>query len=182
MSLLELAAGDVHCHHWHASHKRALRGRPLIEATLARYGVFSVNVRANGKPNSDINVSVSHSGLTGIVTLARNADIGCDIEQIRQRRFLAIAQAYFHSNEVDLLNDSCNRAQDFYRLWTLKEAYGKWQGDGLKAGLPVDFSQIHDGDRAYGICFFAAPIGTAQLSIAVSANTVWRLTQFDNGS
>lgn len=83
-------------------------------------------------------LGLSHSGAS-CLSLVATAPAGCDIEQIRARRFAParLARHCFHADEVAELRRASrdDQATDFHRLWTLKEAALKSQGLGLAAGM-----------------------------------------------
>jgi len=78
--------------------------------------------------------NISHSGRWLAIAVARNKNIGVDVERMSgNRAMMAIARRYFTSQECSEL---CDLAPDdlryrFYGLWTLKEAYSKACGYAL---------------------------------------------------
>ncbi len=89
--------------------------------------------------------SLSHT--KGIIAciVARNPEIGCDIEQIRPRRYeKELATKIFAEKEMAQYQQQENTAacrSFFYRCWTLKEAYLKAKGIGIRESLSqLDFS------------------------------------------
>jgi 4'-phosphopantetheinyl transferase len=82
--------------------------------------------------------SLSHSGQWIALALDEHAPVGVDLEHPRKTRdLLAIAQHYFHPDEQQRLRrlTGPERAVEFYRLWTLKEAFFKARGTGIAEGL-----------------------------------------------
>lgn len=88
--------------------------------------------------NSDWRIGLSHSGGAIFCAVARGVPVGCDIERHRWRfRLRQIAASYFTEQEaahLDAVGDD-QLIDDFYRLWTLKEAGMKALGSGLSSGL-----------------------------------------------
>lgn len=109
-------------------------GWPTQEITIAR--------TAHGKPfllnaPTPLYFNLSHTSNSAILAVTTYGEVGVDIEAIRQRDFLKIAERYFHADESQQLQ-SCNsteRATLFFKLWTLKEAFFKATGSGISTGL-----------------------------------------------
>ena len=98
-----------------------------------------------GRPyfkNTDIRISISHSGNIWICALGRN-ETGIDIERITDRNYLKIAERFFTPEETRFVK--ANGADGFFRLWVRKEAYVKYTGKGISCGLG-SFS-LSDGSR-----------------------------------
>jgi phosphopantetheinyl transferase (holo-ACP synthase) len=113
---------------------------------------------AHGKPYfaapslSPICFSISHSGQYWAV-LFHDAPVGLDIEDVSKNgrrtaydktRFRRIAARFFAPPERDLLLDSEDEQEvktRFFQIWTRKEAYMKYTGNGF-AEIPERFSVI----------------------------------------
>ncbi len=81
----------------------------------------------NGKPYTEVSpISISHSGEFVLVGI-HNGDIGVDIEIIKPFDERLITR-YFTKDEQDFIK--CDA--DFFKIWTIKEAYLKLLGIGLK--------------------------------------------------
>ncbi len=81
-----------------------------------------------------IHVSLSHSGEAVAVAVAA-FPVGIDLESAgRDRDWLALADHVFAPPECERLRQlpAADLAELFYRYWTLKEARGKRDGDGLR--------------------------------------------------
>ena len=100
-----------------------------------------------GKPslknNNEINFNVSHTGtLWGMAVTRSKQQIGLDIETNRDRpNMQKMMQTYFHTQEFTHyknLPDKQARIDYFYTLWTQKEAYAKYLGQGLKYNFAAD--------------------------------------------
>lgn len=113
--------------------------RAFIEKCLDRYLEISKmtktgdgeTVRApNDKPYfkdyPDIRFSLSHSGDVIVLAMGKT-EVGVDIEQVKPRDYLSIANRHFSAAEVAQINS----LEDFLSLWTKKEAYLKLTGEGL---------------------------------------------------
>lgn len=89
----------------------------------------------NGKPvlkNSALQFNLSHSGAWVLIGLCEDSPIGVDIEHARfHDNYLQLAERFFTKTEVAELKTM----DDFYRIWTRKEAYLKMLGHGISFGL-----------------------------------------------
>lgn len=120
---------------------------------------------AHGKPwlpaDPGLGFNLTHSARLALVAVARGLEIGVDLEHTARRRpFLRLARRYFDAAEHAWLESRPEetRAADFYRIWTLKEAYLKAVGTGLSvppASFRVDLDArppvldtTHDGADA----------------------------------
>lgn len=87
--------------------------------------------------------NISHSGSWLLFLLSDTGPVGVDIEVPEKTRpLLAIARQYFSARELTHLETLSQPQQEreFYRLWTLKEAFFKARGTGIAEGLSkIDF-------------------------------------------
>jgi len=88
-----------------------------------------------GKPyiEKDVYFNMSHSG-DYVACAVGLQPVGIDIEILRQVN-LNIAHRFFHPDETTFLNNSLNKTEDFFKLWTMKESYLKCIGKGLTLPL-----------------------------------------------
>ena len=133
-----------------------LATRALVRTVLAYYtGLPSASLefakKEQGKPYlinvpSPIYFNLSHSGNVAALAVSAAGEIGVDIETIRPRNFLAIAERYFHADELTqlLALPEAKREALFFQLWTLKEAFFKATGGGISSGLDKACFQITD--------------------------------------
>lgn len=94
----------------------------------------------HGKPgfadNSPWRFSLSHAGGRVALAVARDHEVGIDIEASGRRAdFAALAGRAFHSNERAWWTGRGSRPADFLRMWTLKEAWLKTGGEGITVDL-----------------------------------------------
>lgn len=83
-------------------------------------------------------VGIAHSGGWVLCAVRHGAALGCDIEQRKPRRnLLALAGQYFSEEEQQALAAVQGEQQldQFYRMWTAKEAYLKARHAGIAGGL-----------------------------------------------
>ena len=102
---------------------------------------------ANGKPylesDDSLSFNVSHTGtLWGMAVSLDGAGVGLDIETRRERKYMnKMIEEYFHPKEFDhysSLPDKQSRTDCFCKLWTQKEAYAKYLGQGLRYDFSSD--------------------------------------------
>lgn len=95
-----------------------------------------------GKPqiDGDTYFNLSHSGKRAICAIG-SMRLGADI-QVMDRDNAEVAKRFFSKEENDYvfeLNDRENIKKRFYQIWTMKEAYTKMTGDGIRK----DFSKFN---------------------------------------
>jgi 4'-phosphopantetheinyl transferase len=97
-----------------------------------------------GKPclsesSTALQFNLSHSGNAILIAIARNREVGIDVEKIRTDLALdEIAARFFSANECKTLFSLAGPARHlaFFTCWTRKEAYVKARGVGLS--MPLD--------------------------------------------
>ena len=124
-----------------------LATRVLLRKVLAFYTGLPISSlefsrREKGKPYianapAPIYFNLSHSGNFAALAVSAQGEIGIDIETIRPRNFLAIAERYYHADEFKqlLARQETEQEELFFKLWTLKEAFFKATGGGISSGL-----------------------------------------------
>ena len=100
---------------------REFSNMPKIEVALAHY--------ENGKPyvngQEAVKVSVSHSGKYIVIALSNN-EVGVDIQEKKEIDFQKISERYgFNATDKE----------EFYKKFTLAEAYAKTTSEGLPKSL-----------------------------------------------
>ncbi|MGV3610699.1 MAG: 4'-phosphopantetheinyl transferase family protein [Fluviicola sp.] len=78
--------------------------------------------------------NISHSGKIVVVCFSEDAEVGVDIEEINTIDTKAMA-AHFHKDEVKWLEHNGYHQDQFFRIWTRKEAFLKAKGGGILEGL-----------------------------------------------
>jgi 4'-phosphopantetheinyl transferase len=166
--------------------RRALsRLRPDVPPERWRFG-FGRRGRPHvaGPAGADeLRFSLSYSGTMVACAVVEGGTVGVDLERLRPRPFLALADDFFTSYERRSLHRTPAGALDesFYSLWTLKESYMKARGLGF--ALPphtFGFEQrgpslrLHlepnSGDRAAAWHFMRmAPTRRHRLALALRA-------------
>ncbi len=137
--------------------------RALVRSVLSNYvpeiepqaWLFTVN--DYGKPELDqshahlnLNFNISHSMDLVVLALCSDVVIGVDVENIHRSVFsLTLAEHYFSVNEVNYLKTLPHSQQQakIVEIWTLKEAYLKARGLGLRVPLKhFSFSLRREGE------------------------------------
>ena len=116
-----------------ALRRRYLRAHAALRAILGSVtdAPLEFALRENGKPYltsaPEIRFNLSHSRGMALVAVARNVEVGVDIERIRPLpMYAAIAQRYFPAGCA-----TPSGVRDFFRQWTRFEALLKAHGSGL---------------------------------------------------
>ncbi|GAB3381024.1 4'-phosphopantetheinyl transferase superfamily protein [Spongiibacter taiwanensis] len=133
-----------------------LVSRVLLRTVLAGYCDCEPNelvfgVSEYGKPEllspagQDLQFNTAHThGLT-VCVVGRSYPVGIDAEyHSDSASLLSVADDYFSSQELQALHEKDSeeaKLADFFRYWTLKEAYLKARGQGLSIPLH-DFSVV----------------------------------------
>ena len=124
--------------------RRFVVRRGVLRALLGRYLGMSADdvtlaIRPLGKPalvpadgSEDLRFNYSHSGGLAVYAFTVRADVGVDTERIRSLPDLdAIVRSMFTEAERLSLGREENRLEQFFHLWTAKEAVLKASGEGL---------------------------------------------------
>ena len=98
-----------------------------------------IKEREKGKPYAeglDVEFNVSHSGLLWMCMVGP-APCGIDLQvmkEVNERKYNKIMQRYFTPNEQAF----CDRygVEGFFRIWTHREAFGKFTGQGVYGDMP----------------------------------------------
>lgn len=141
-------------------------------------------------PGAGLFFNMSHSGDLALYAVAREPQLGIDVEWIRPvPDHAAIAERFFSEAEAgDVLGTPADeRLQAFYRCWTRKEAYIKALGMGLSAPLktfrvsilpdhPPRFLSIEgDSERATQWSLFELTPAPGYIGALAISGTGWRL-------
>lgn len=126
--------------------RRFVVARGMLRQLLGRYldqdpGAVTFSRGAHGKPflpEGGLHFNVSHTHELALYAIARDREVGVDVEWMRpQVAHEQIAARFFSLEEQEALAQVSNeeRRTAFYNIWTRKEAYVKARGDGIAAGL-----------------------------------------------
>ena len=119
-----------------------------LEFAQTEYGKpFLTNPEAAG-----VLFNLSHSGEVAVIAVARQREVGVDVEFMRADFATnEVAEHFFSVAEIYTLSglDPHLRTQAFFNCWTRKEAYVKARGEGLSMPLDVfDVSLAPDTSAA----------------------------------
>ncbi len=121
-------------------------GRGLLREILGSYietrpAILQFHYRENGKPwlanrsmKQNLNFNLSHSGGLLIIAVARNRELGIDLELVRPfSEMEAVASRCFSREEQVTLQylKFPHKEKNFFRYWTRKEAGLKCSGTGI---------------------------------------------------
>lgn len=109
------------------------------ECLSFRYGSHGKPALAGYLDGEGIRFSVSHSHGMALYAVAREREVGVDLERVRPDLAVGeIAERFFSRWEVATLRalPAELQRQAFFRCWTRKEAYIKARGEGLS--LPLE--------------------------------------------
>ncbi len=165
--------------------QRFLVARAFVRTVLAReLGrddpaalVFTSTV--HGKPElagaeaGRLHFNLSHADGLLVLALCREQAVGVDVEALdRKVELLALSQRYFTTHEHEALLDLDGNAQRerFFALWTLKEAWLKARGLGLR--IPLDDFSFALGGKHPAISFGPQLDGSPE---------EWQFRQFARG-
>lgn len=130
---------------------RFLTTRALLRTVLAEYQqvapeALEFHQDAFGKPHvvtlsqrPAVHFNLSHTQGMAVLAVCREAEVGVDVEDERRTvRAEELTRRYFAEEELQTLQSlpEAERRAHFIRLWTLKEAYVKALGMGLR--VPLD--------------------------------------------
>lgn len=126
---------------------------------LIEMGVENLHYEENGKPVADnCFVSISHSE-NMVAVCKSDVPIGIDIEFIdKERDTKKISNRFYHGKELEYVKNS--PFDNFYEIWTKKEAYSKIDGNGA-----VEIAKGFDVLSLDGYEFETEKIGEYMLSL-----------------
>ena len=100
-----------------------------------------------GKPyvDSGEQFNLSHSGDYVILAVSDGAEVGCDIEQLKEQDYLRMGRVVYTDSELEILCSSKDMRDKFFEFWTKKEALMKWSGEGFHLSpKSIDLSRNAD--------------------------------------
>jgi 4'-phosphopantetheinyl transferase len=127
-----------------ADQRRSIVSRASLRQLIGRYTDSEPRslrfiTGEHGKPavaGGGIHFNASHSGDLVVLAFARETPVGVDVEHIRPMPdALNIARRFFSPDETARLEAATTVEEEFFTIWTAKEAVVKGIGKGLSAGL-----------------------------------------------
>lgn len=126
-------------------------GKTELGRALESLGVGRIEKRENGEPyfpDSDYYISFSHKDDIAVAAIS-DTRVGVDVENVTVPRNVERLSRLFHVSEAP------ESLYDFYRLWTSKEAIGKYEGTGITTELlkkkTTDVRHLEYGDYLIGV-------------------------------
>ena len=142
----------------------------LMKALREDYGILScpdMVYGVHGKPSfarhPEIFFSLSHCR-SGAMCVVSRGNVGCDIESANRKVSEAVMSSCFNRAEAEKVRSSSNPSLEFARIWTRKEAVGKFLGCGIDdaatgileeaeaAGLQIISGMNAARNYVYSIC------------------------------
>lgn len=142
----------------------------LMKALREDYGILScpdMVYGVHGKPSfarhPEIFFSLSHCR-SGAMCVVSRGNVGCDIESANRKVSEAVMSRCFNRAEAEKVRSSSNPSLEFARIWTRKEAVGKFLGCGIddaatgileeaeSAGLQIISGMNAARNYVYSIC------------------------------
>ncbi len=160
---------------------RFIVARAFVRQVLARYlereagdirfvyGRHGKPELAEGNDETAIRFNLSHSGNMALMAIARDREVGVDVEQMRPEIcYLPLAERFFSPCEVAALRSlpENTRLEAFYTCWTRKEAYIKGCGAGLSLPLDSFDVSLHPREPAALLSHRTLPGEVSRWSIA----------------
>ncbi|MBE6845747.1 MAG: 4'-phosphopantetheinyl transferase superfamily protein [Ruminococcus sp.] len=138
------------------NHKKQLKNAVdgILKNAFAKMGIDysrqQLCFNSYGKPyldnRPDIFFNISHCEGLAVCTIA-GSETGIDAENIREWR-PRVAQRVFTQKELNALENSDNKDEFFFRIWTLKESFVKALGIGISYPMKTcEF--LFEDDRIY---------------------------------
>jgi len=156
-----------------ALRRRWLAARWALRGVLGRYlerdpAEIELALGARGKPAlagaAPVRFNLSHSGELALVAIAREREVGVDVERIKPRHNLpGLARRALPGAEVARIEALPEEAQlvAFHAAWTRREAVAKCFGTGLGAQPPQEPVAVAALDAGPGYAAAVAIAGAA---------------------
>lgn len=134
----EVLHDNAHALLMYAVRKECREKESKLTMRIMKHGKpYFVEIDDKGREKAtDIYFNLSHSQEMSVCVLSRQP-VGIDIEKIRPYN-VKVAHRILSEEEWVSLQKSEDKDRDFIRFWTLKEAYGKYTGE----GLGTDFKNV----------------------------------------
>jgi 4'-phosphopantetheinyl transferase len=178
-----------------ADHRREyLIGRVFLREVIAAYSGgpaadLEFESNASGKPRlktsvdgAPLSFNFSHGADLMACAVTRLGEVGVDVETISQDRgMVEVADHYFSSIELAGLEalGAVDQQSQFFRIWTLKEAYIKARGEGHSQALdsfsfyclqPNTIRLVARGEEVDGWSFWSLqPVAGQMIAVAVQS-------------
>ena len=121
----------------------------IISVIEANNQYFDYEIAYYFSSNCEIFFNISHSS-NYVACVIGNRPVGIDIEKARKGR-QNLAKRFFDVSEAEWIKE-CDSDQRFFRIWTLKEAYGKATGQGVLDILDKIVYRLEKGKMKAYMC------------------------------
>lgn len=130
---------DYHCNLYKNELKRKISRYAyyLLSVKLKEQGYDPslITFTKSGKGiHDDIYFSISHSKSYISIAIS-NSNIGVDVEDILSLDRLKLASKILNEEELDIFNARLDKCEYLTEKWTLKEAFGKYLGEGITSDV-----------------------------------------------
>ena len=131
---------------------RTLAGKILLLKYLkknTKYNLDNIFFTKYNKPyikNFNLNFNISHAGRYAIAVFGEYEQLGVDIEDSINNIDIDDFKSVLSDYEFDKIKNSKSKLEDFYTLWTTKEAVLKADGRGITEKIE---DVIIEGDKAF---------------------------------
>lgn len=146
--------------------------REIVAAYLeASPDAIRIVTGEHGKPelaDGTLRFNLSHSGDLALVAVARERDVGVDVERIDARRDgLALAERALDADGAAAVRaaPAADRAVVFHQRWVRREAVAKCAGTGLSIPPPDTARQVIDLDVGEDYAAALAVAGAAPVRV-----------------
>ena len=154
----------------------------LLEKEDIHHGSFDIKIEKNEKPfvsDESFFFNISHTS-GAVLAAAGFSPVGADIQRIMEKGYEAVAKRVLNPAELHLFSHSDEPEKEFARLWTLKESYIKYTGEGISAlGDTPDFSSFekNGGRLSNGPSFLTEE--SEGLFISICSNDTMKIREIE---
>lgn len=128
-----------------------ITGYSSVLKILPNYGIDPENIEISrnkyGKPeyhNTDLNFNFTNTSGLSVLAVCGYSSVGVDAEYIKNsKKYPGSVETVFTENEKKLIKNE----KDFYKLWTVKEAFIKYKGTSIWFADNFDFSRVLISDE-----------------------------------
>ena len=126
---------------------RTSKGKPYLkEVVKSKKQELQEELQVE-KEGFSVHFSVSHTGSMWACAVC-DCEVGLDIEKGKPgAKFFDISKRFFEEAEQSYIEEAFNRGEEpgieaFYKVWTGREAYAKYTGDGFFGPAMKEFSLV----------------------------------------
>lgn len=161
--------------------------REVLRLLLEKAKIPSTDIKkdANGRPyladNPLVDFSISHTPTHAFCLLSTASNtkqplrVGVDAELLDTTRstakYRALAKRFFAPNEQLLLLDAIDVKHAFLEIFTKKEAFAKFTGEGLSKNLTNLDTAKKGFSKQHGISFFTTTVAGHVVTVCCTADT-----------